>query len=142
MFTSSVSINLPNWACLITFNTMNLIGIKMLKTIPEVIAQARQSLNTITAADAAEKCKNENGIIIDVREPAEFADKAANNTINIPRGLLEMQMLQMHPDENLVIFIHCATGARATFAAEQLKRVGYKNVWVVTCMLNEVCCAF
>jgi len=114
----------------------------MLKTIPEVIAEARQLLNTITAAEAVTKCKNDNGIIIDVREPAEFAEKAASNTINIPRGLLEMKMLQMHPDENLAIFIHCATGARATFAAEQLKRVGYKNVWVVTSMLDDVCCVF
>jgi phage shock protein E len=56
--------------------------------------------------------------------------------------LLEMKMLQLHPDENLAIFIHCATGARATFAAEQLIRVGYKNVWVVTCMLDDVCCVF
>lgn len=114
----------------------------MLKTIPEVIAQARQSLNTITASDAAKKCKHENGIIIDVREPAEFAERAGSNTINIPRGLLEMKMLQMYPDENLAIFIHCATGARATFAAEQLNRVGYNNVWVVTCMLDDVCCVF
>ena len=114
----------------------------MLKSIPEVIAQARKSLNTITAADAAVKCKDENGIIIDVREPAEFAEKSGTSTINIPRGLLEMKMLQMHPDENLAIFIHCATGARATFAAEQLKRVGYKNVWVITCMIDDVCCVF
>ncbi|MBU2923123.1 rhodanese-like domain-containing protein [Colwellia sp. 4_MG-2023] len=114
----------------------------MLKTIPEVIAQARQSLNTITAADAVVKCKLENGIIIDVREPAEFAERSGDSTINIPRGLLEMKMLQMYPDENLAIFIHCATGARATFAAEQLNRVGYKNVWVVTCMLDDVCCVF
>lgn len=112
----------------------------MLKTIPEMIAQARQSLNTITAVDAAEKCKLENGIIIDVREPAEFAEKSGSNTINIPRGVLEMKMLQMHPDENLAIFIHCVSGARATFAAEQLKRVGYNNVWVITCMIDEVCC--
>lgn len=112
----------------------------MLKTIPEVVAQARQSLNIISAIDAAKKCKGENGVIIDVREPLEFAEKAASNTINIPRGLLEMKMLQMYPDENLAIFIHCATGARATFAAEQLNRVGYKNVWVITSSLDDVCC--
>ena len=111
----------------------------MLKKIPEIIAHARESLNTITAADAAVKCQHENGIIIDVREPAEFAEKSANGAINIPRGLLEMKMLQLHPNEELAIFIHCATGARATFAAEQLKRVGYKNVWVITCPLDEVC---
>ena len=114
----------------------------MLKTIPEVIAQARKSLNTITAEQAAIKCKAENGLIIDVREPAEFAEKAGENTINIPRGLLEIKMLEIHPDENLAIFIHCATGARSTFAAEQLMRVGYKNVWVVTSMLDDVCCVF
>jgi len=114
----------------------------MLKTIPEVIAKAMQSLSTITAADAAIKCKQENGILIDVREPSEFAEQSGENTINIPRGLLEMKMLQLYPDENLAIFIHCATGARATFAAEQLKRVGYKNVWVVTCMLDDICCVF
>lgn len=112
----------------------------MLKTIPEVVAQARESLNIITAADAAIKCKEENGLIIDVREPAEFAEKSASNAINIPRGLLEMKMLQLHPNEDLAIFIHCATGARATFAAEQLKRVGYKNVWVISSMLDDVCC--
>ncbi|GAA6172350.1 hypothetical protein NBRC116592_20200 [Colwellia sp. KU-HH00111] len=112
----------------------------MLKTIPEVIAQARQSLNTISAIDAVEKCKHKNGIMIDVREPEEFAQKSGSNTINIPRGLLEMTMLQKYPDENLAIFIHCATGARATFAAEQLKRVGYQNVWVITSMIDDVCC--
>ena len=111
----------------------------MLKTIPEIIAQAREKLKTISAKDAVIKAKNENGLIIDVREPTEFSDKAATNTINIPRGLLEMKMLQMHGDENLAIFLHCATGARATFAAEQLQRVGYKNVWVITCKLDDVC---
>lgn len=111
----------------------------MLKTIPEVIAHAKQSLNTISALEAAKQCSKESGIIIDVREPSEFAERAAKNTINIPRGLLEMKMLQMHPDENLAIFIHCATGARATFSAEQLKRVGYKNVWVITSGLDDVC---
>ena len=114
----------------------------MLKTIPEVIAKARESLKTITAEDAAVKCKSENGIVIDVREPTEFSEKSASGTINIPRGLLEMKMLQLYPNENLAIFIHCATGARATFAAEQLKRVGYNNVWVITGMLDDVCCVF
>lgn len=114
----------------------------MLKTIPDVIAEARKNLNTITASEAAKKCELEKGIIIDVREPAEFAERAGDITLNIPRGLLEMKMLQLYPDENLLIFIHCATGARATFAAEQLERVGYKNVWVVTCMLDDVCCVF
>ena len=114
----------------------------MLKTIPEIISQVRKSINVITAAEAAKQCKHDNGIIIDVREPSEFSEKAASNTINIPRGLLEMKMLQLYPDENLAIYIHCATGARAALAAEQLNRVGYKNVWAVTCVLDDICIEF
>lgn len=114
----------------------------MLKTIPEVVAQARVSLNTVTAAQADILCKANNGVIIDVREPSEFAQKSAAGTINIPRGLLEMKMLQMYPDAELAIFIHCATGARSTFAGEQLQRVGYENVSVITCDLEDVCSVF
>ena len=112
----------------------------MLKTIPEVIAQIKPSLNIINAADAAKECQRKQGIIIDVREPEEFSKQSADSAINIPRGLIEMKMLQMYPDENLAVFIHCATGARATLSAEQLHRVGYKNVWVITSSLDDICC--
>jgi rhodanese-related sulfurtransferase len=38
--------------------------------------------------------------------------------------------------------LHCATGARAIFSAEQLKRVGYLNVSVITSSLDDICNAW
>ncbi|WP_019030113.1 rhodanese-like domain-containing protein [Colwellia piezophila] len=111
----------------------------MLKTIPEVIAQAKESLTLLSAAEAVALAKLEGGVIIDVREPSEYAEKSAKGTINIPRGLVEMKMLQIHPHEAMSIFVHCATGARAVFSAEQLKRVGYLNVSVITSSLDDIC---
>jgi len=111
----------------------------MLKTIPEVIAQAKNTLTIVSAEEAVHLMKQNNGLIIDVREPSEYAEKSAKGAVNIPRGLLEMKMLKMHPDESLAIFIHCATGARAVFSAEQLKRVGYQNVSVITSSLDDIC---
>jgi rhodanese-related sulfurtransferase len=111
----------------------------MLKTIPEVISQARESLTLIKAEDVVTLAKRNNGVIIDVREPSEYAEKSAKNAINIPRGLLEMKMLQLYPNEDQPIFLHCATGARAIFSAEQLKRVGYLNVSVITSSLDDIC---
>jgi rhodanese-related sulfurtransferase len=111
----------------------------MLKTIPEVIAQAKESLTIVSADEAVVLAKQQSGLIIDVREPSEYADKSAKGVINIPRGLLEMKMLQMHANEELAIFIHCATGARAVFSAEQLKRVGYNNVSVISSSLDDIC---
>jgi rhodanese-related sulfurtransferase len=111
----------------------------MLKKISEVIAQAKAALTIVSAEEAVMLAKQKKGLIIDVREPSEFAEKSAKGAINIPRGLLEMKMLQMHPQEDLAIFIHCATGARAIFSAEQLKRVGYNNVSVITSSLDDIC---
>ncbi len=113
----------------------------MLKTIPEVVSEAKKNLTIVTAIEAVKQCAKLNGLIIDVREPTEFAQKSASGVINIPRGLLEMKMLQLHPGAELAIFIHCATGARAIFSAEQLKRVGYSNVSVITCHLDDICAA-
>lgn len=64
----------------------------MLKTIAKVVAQARESLTVISAEQAVVLAKQENSVIIDVREPSEYAEKSAQGTINIPRGLVEMKM--------------------------------------------------
>jgi len=111
----------------------------MLKTIPDIVKQIGQTVNTITATNAFKQSIINNAVIIDVREPSEFNQKSAKGTINIPRGLLEMKMLELYPDENHTIYLHCATGARAMFSAEQLQRVGYNNIWAITCKLDEIC---
>jgi rhodanese-related sulfurtransferase len=110
----------------------------LLKTIPEVINTMKHNIKTMSAAEAQKACQREGGIFIDVREPGEFNEKSAAGAINIPRGVLEMKTLQLYPDENIHIFIHCATGVRATFSAEQLQRIGYKNVVVITCKLDDI----
>ncbi len=111
----------------------------MLKTIPALLPEIRQSIQCISATDGLNQCKAEQGILVDVREPAEFAQKSASNSINIPRGVLEMKMLELYPNAKQPIYIHCATGVRSSLAAEQLVRLGYENVWAITCKLNEVC---
>jgi rhodanese-related sulfurtransferase len=118
-----------------------LIGNIMLKTIPALLPEIRAKLNCVSAAEATRLSQKFNGVIIDVREPGEYAKKSADNTINIPRGVLEMKVLELYPDAEQAIFIHCASGVRASFAGEQLTRIGYQNVWVITCNLADVCLA-
>jgi len=110
----------------------------MLKTIPQLIEEIRPTLRCISAEQARGEVEQSGGIIIDVREPSEVAEQPAIGAINIPRGVLEMKCLEHFPDENTNIYIHCATGARATLAAEQLKRLGYKNVNIIACDLETL----
>lgn len=111
----------------------------MLIKIPDIVSEIKQTINTISAVEAKKKCTDLSGVVIDVREPSEVSAKTATGTINIPRGLIEMKVSTLYPDENTAIFIHCASGARAVFSAEQLVRLGYKNVWAITCNIDDVC---
>lgn len=110
----------------------------MLKTIPELIAEMRPDFRCLTAEFAMIEVQRNNGVVIDVRESAEVAESPTAQSINIPRGMLEMKMLSMYPDADLPIYIHCATGARATLAAEQLRRLGYAQISIITCDLQAV----
>ena len=113
----------------------------MLKTIPELMSEIRQTIQTTSAKDAYEYAQKEKCIFIDVREPQEVAESPVSHSINLPRGVLEMNITKLTSDENHPIFLHCATGGRASFAAEQLIRLGYKNVWAIICPHSYVCSA-
>ena len=110
----------------------------MLKTVPELVAEARAELRCVDAATAMEEIKANNGTIVDVRELVEVNNLTAPRSIHIPRGILEMKIGEAIPDENHSIYLHCATGGRATLAAQQLVKMGYQQVSVVTCPANTV----
>ena len=110
----------------------------MLKTLQLLSQQATQNVQLITAKKAAQDIDKNKGLLIDVREPAEHSASPAVGAINIPRGVLEMKILEIVKDPERPIYLHCASSLRATLAAEQLARMGYTNVSVITCKIDEV----
>lgn len=75
-------------------------------------------------------------LIIDVREPNEFMAMHIENSIHIPRGLLEAACEfgyeETHPavanarDQHIVVV--CRSGNRSLLAAQSMQLLGYKNV--------------
>ncbi|MGO4892519.1 rhodanese-like domain-containing protein [Flavobacterium sp. W21_SRS_FM6] len=114
----------------------------MLLPVGDLIKEVKQNIRCIDAKTATAEREANKGLLIDVREPAEHVAKPAEGAINIPRGLLEMKMMEIEKDPSRAIYLHCATSARAALGAEQLKRVGYENVSVITCGMDEIqrCC--
>lgn len=110
----------------------------MLKTIPQLIAIASENQRKVSAEQAQNEINENKGLLIDVREPAEHAVSNAIGAINLPRGVLEMKLLEIEKDPNRALYLHCATGGRATLAAEQLSRIGYNNVTVISCKSDQV----
>jgi rhodanese-related sulfurtransferase len=82
------------------------------------------------------------GLIIDVREPAEFAEGHIPGAINIPRGLIEFRIWPYvgYPnglDKNQKITIYCGTGARAALAARSLGDLHFSNVTAVDMRIDD-----
>jgi len=111
----------------------------MLIPIPELLRRIAPQVRTLSAADAlSESRRQPRALVIDVREPDEVAQQPISGSLNIPRGVLEMRLSSQHGDPDQPIYIHCATGARATLAAEQLQRIGYRRVSVIGCPLDTL----
>lgn len=113
----------------------------MLKTIPDLIAEARTQLRCIEAAQAVAEAQEKGGVLIDVRESAEAQQSPAPHSVNMPRSMLEMKVLEHVKEAETPLYLHCASGVRATLAAEQLIRMGYEDVCVITCSFDQVCAA-
>ena len=102
-----------------------------LKTVEEIVKEARSSAEFISPEEAKNLLSNNNTLIIDVREPAEHNEASIPHAINIPRGVLEMKIASLAPTAEHAIFIHCATGGRASLSYHALKAMGYSNVRVI-----------
>ena len=88
-----------------------------LQSIPEVAPAALQS-----RLEGGEQI-----VLIDVREPDEFARGKIPGAYTIPRGVLEMQVDGRLPREATVV-LYCGAGARSALACKSLTEMGFDNV--------------
>ena len=81
-------------------------------------------------------------LIIDVREPQEFAADHVPAAINIPRGLIDSQIWDYvggpeKADMERPIILQCQSGKRATLAAQTLGELGFTQTTAVIMNLND-----
>ena len=97
-------------------------------TASDLVAAARQRILEVTPRQFHDDPGN--ALVIDVREPAEFASGHLPGAVNIPRGVLEFQV-DAHPAlarKDLPLVLVCRSGGRAALAADSLQAMGFCNV--------------
>lgn len=67
-------------------------------------------------------------LVLDVREPDEFAGGAIEGALHTPRGLVEKLAADLLPDLDAPVAIVCGTGHRAVLVADVLQQLGYTRV--------------
>lgn len=82
----------------------------------------------ITPAELKERLADqEELVVIDVREPYEYAEQNIG-AINIPLGTLPQKLDDLEDYKNQEVVVHCRSGARSASAKAFLEQQGFTNV--------------
>ena len=109
----------------------------MIKTGAQLVQEIKPQISEVSVTDLADNLAKDI-VLIDVREPAEFAQLRIAGAVNFPRGVLEMQ-LHTHsqfkdaeaPLDEMnqhSIYLICRSGARSALAAYALQQMGFEDV--------------
>ncbi len=102
--------------------------------VADLVSKTKAQIRTIDMATfKSDLDKGTLGLIIDVREPGEYADGHIPGAINIPRGLIEFKIWPHVGFPNKVdmrqkMTLYCGSGARSALAAKTLKDLKFSNV--------------
>ncbi len=106
----------------------------MLVSPSDFVAKAKATIKECSVRDVHE-CINAGTVIIDIREPAEFQRAHIPGAVQIPRGMLEFEILPaldrrgipVAPGECDIV-LYCGTGGRSALAAKSMDDMGFRKV--------------
>lgn len=108
-----------------------------MKSFLELVKGCLGDVREIMPWDLAERLEaNPKLLVVDVREPEEFAAMHIPNSLNVPRGILESacewdyeetvpELVQARKREVVVV---CRSGYRSVLAANSMLLLGYRDV--------------
>lgn len=91
----------------------------------------RSAGGSLSPTQAVLLMNRDKATVIDVSEPAEFASGHIAGARNVPSASLSADAKGLPSNKALAIIVVCATGARASQAAAQLRKLGYTGVQVL-----------
>jgi rhodanese-related sulfurtransferase len=111
--------------------------------VAELLETARQQVTRIDMATFSRiSAAPGRAVIIDVREPGEYAAGHIPGAINIPRGVIEFHIWPFigtpeQPNLAAELYLYCSWGSRSLLAARSLQQLGLSNVTAVDMRLAD-----
>ncbi len=94
-----------------------------------LVNDAKQRIKQETFRETKKRLDNgENLILVDTREDAEWARGHIPGAIHLGRGIIERDIEKTVPDKATPIVLYCGGGFRSALAADNLQKMGYRNV--------------
>ncbi len=105
-----------------------------MKSLHDYVQEALKTVREVSPEETLAIIKSGEYLILDVREPDEYAEGHLPTAINIPRGFLEVRADLEHykkdarlQDRNQRILCYCGGGHRSALAARVLQEMGFQE---------------
>lgn len=108
-----------------------------MKTFTQLVEESRANVKELFPWDLVERLKQSNALIVDIREPYEYKAMHIQDSLNVPRGILETaceydyeetvpELVEARDKEVVLV---CRSGNRSVFAAEVMQKMGFQHVY-------------
>ena len=94
-----------------------------------LVNDAKSNIRECTVDDVKRKIDaGESFHLIDVREESEWQKGHIPTAAHLGKGIIERDIEKTIPDIDAEIILYCGGGYRSALAADNLQKMGYKNV--------------
>ena len=95
----------------------------------KIVEDAKSRVKETTVDEVKQKLDSgEKLLLVDVREESEFAKDHLPGAIHLGKGTIERDVEARVPDLNTPMVLYCGGGFRSAMAADNLQKMGYRNV--------------
>jgi rhodanese-related sulfurtransferase len=95
----------------------------------KMVDDAKSRIHEISIDQVQAKLQGgEKFMLVDVREESEYAKDHLPGAIHLGKGIIERDIEERVPDPNTPMVLYCGGGFRSALAADNLQKMGFRNV--------------
>jgi rhodanese-related sulfurtransferase len=95
----------------------------------QLVNEAKQRVRQTTVDEIKRRMdRGDRFVLVDVREESEYAKDHLPGAIHLGKGIIEREIEVKVPDTSAEIILYCGGGFRSALAADNLQKMGYRNV--------------
>jgi rhodanese-related sulfurtransferase len=95
----------------------------------KLVNEAKTRVKETNVEDVKRRMEaGENFLLVDVREDNEWANGHVPKAVHMGRGIIERDIETAVPDTSTKMILYCGGGFRSALVADNLQKMGYKNV--------------
>ena len=95
----------------------------------KIVDDARSRVRETTVDDVKKRIdRGDKFVLVDVREDREYDADHIVGAVHLGKGIIERDIEAKYPDLDTELVLYCGGGFRSALAADNLQKMGYKNV--------------